>query len=325
VTGARADLPVCGITRFQERDLDLLLAEELRVTPGFGHFLMARFGLDGALEYPARMTTVSAVEDGTEIDVLARFDRRAGGVHVLMIEDKLDATERPDQLLRYQRRADNDLRLGRVAGASVLAVTPRAYRFAQMPEGARQIAIEDLAVWFRAEGGARAAYRASFLERCLPARGTQQRDARVMATEPHIRDWWDAVHTAVDAAFPGYFRHRTRYPVSVYFAPSTPGQADYLRVDFKGHRGEVDLAFRDLDPALLAATVAAIGDAPGRVVANGRSAALRIDGLEPFVIADGVAVIATRVLPAYRATHRLLEYWSRHRKRFDALYRDRGA
>lgn len=319
-----AAAPECGITRFQERDLDLLMAEELRVNPDFGRWVMAPFGLENALEFPATETTVSAVEDGTEIDVLARFARRDGGPHALMIEHKLDATERPEQLLRYRRRADNDLRLGRVAGVSILAVAPRWYRFAAMPEGARQLAIEDVAAWFRAAGDLRSAYRASVLERCLPARGAAARDARVAAIEPHVVAWWDAVHAAVEAEFPGYFRHRTRYPVSVYFAPATAGQADYLRVDFKGHKGEVDLAFRDLPADRLAALVAELGGAPGRVVANDRSAAIRIGGLEPFVIADGLAVIPSRVLPAYRATRRLLDYWFAHRARFDALCRDRA-
>lgn len=313
----------CGITRFQERDLDLLVAEELRVNPDFARWVLSPFGLGDALAFPAAHTTVSAVEDGTEIDVLARFTRRDGGVHALLIEHKLDATEMPGQLMRYHRRAENDLRLGRIDGYSILAITPRWYRFAEVPEGARPLAIEEIAGWFRAAAGPRAAYRASFLENCVPARGASGRDARVAATEPHIVAWWDAVHAAIEAEFPGYFRHRTRYPISVYFAPSTPGQADYLRVDFKGHKGEVDLAFRDVPAERLAALVADLGDAPGYVVANGRSAALRIDGLAPFLIADGQDVIASRVVPAYRATRRLLDYWSAHPAHFDALFRDR--
>lgn len=105
----RQTVPECGITRFQERDIDLLLAEELRVNADFGRFVMQSFGLDGRLRFPARLTTVSAVEDGTEVDVMALFDREAGGTHALLIENKINATEMPDQLMRYARRAANDV------------------------------------------------------------------------------------------------------------------------------------------------------------------------------------------------------------------------
>jgi hypothetical protein len=311
-------LPECGITRFQERDIDLLLAEELRVNADFGRFVMQPFGLDQSLRFPARATTVSAVEDGTEIDVRALFAHPSGGDHALMIETKIDAAEMPDQLQRYARRGANDIALGRVAGASVLAVTPRHYRFSRLPEGARQCAFEDIAQWFRTRGDPRSDYRASVLEQALPATSARLRDARTARRDPAIRAWWDAVHQAVDAAWPGYFHHRTRYPQSVYFAPATAGQAAYLRVDFKGHKGEVDLAFKGVEPARLVTALDGLPRAPGRLVANGRSSALRIDGLAPFVISDGLAVIAPRVLPAYAAARQLLEFWRLHRTRFDS-------
>lgn len=203
-------------------------------------------------------------------------------------------------------------------------MTSRHYRFSAVPQGACQIAFEDLSAWFRAQSGPRAAYRASVFEQALPATGARARDARVAARDPQISAWWDAVHTAVEAAYPGYFQHRTRYPASVYFAPATAGQASNLRVDFKGHKGEVDLAFKDLDPQLLSSALADLPPPPGRLVTNGRSVALRIDGLAPFVISDGFAAIGPRVLPAYAAARQLLEFWRTHRARFDILYNGGG-
>jgi len=51
-----------------------------------------------------------------------------------------------------------------------------------------------------------------------------------------------------------------------------------------------------------------------------REAAIRIDGLPKFTSADGLAVIEDRVLPAYEATHALLEFWKRHKARLRTAF-----
>jgi hypothetical protein len=53
---------------------------------------------------------------------------------------------------------------------------------------------------------------------------------------------------------------------------------------------------------VLGSKVSSMDDLPGHVVSNGRSSAIRIAGLEPFVISDGFEVIDTKV----RAAHNLL-------------------
>jgi hypothetical protein len=60
-------------------------------------------------------------------------------------------------------------------------------------------------------------------------------------------------------------------------------------------------------------------DLPGQIVSNGKSSAIQIAGLEPFVISDGFAIIEIKVRAAYQATHDLLTYWKRHRESFDLL------
>jgi len=155
--------------------------------------------------------------------------------------------------------------------------------------------------------------------RALPIRTPAARDAHVIETAPYIREWWDKVYSMLEREYPGFFYHETRYPRSVYFAPKTPGQAGYLRVDFKGHKGEVDLAFKNISAAALTEQVATMGDLPGHVIANGKSAAIQIAGLEPFVISDGFDIIETKVRAAYQAAHTLLTFWEKNRATFDQL------
>jgi len=65
----------------------------------------------------------------------------------------------------------------------------------------------------------------------------------------------------------------------VYFAPATPGQGRYLRLDFKGHKGEVDLAFKNIPAAALSLQVSNMDGLPGQIVENGKSSAIQIVGL----------------------------------------------
>jgi hypothetical protein len=123
----------------------------------------------------------------------------------------------------------------------------------------------------------------------------------------------------LEREFPSFFIHKTRYPRSVYFAPETPGQARYLRVDFKGHKGEVDLAFKNIPATALRQRTTQMENLPGQIVSNGKSSAIQVAGLEPFVISDGFGIIETKVRAAYQAAHALLTFWSTNRASFDAL------
>ncbi len=129
----------------------------------------------------------------------------------------------------------------------------------------------------------------------------------------------------LEEEFPNYFVHRTRYPRSVYFAPSTRGQAGYLRLDLKGHKGEVDLSFKNISYQHLLDEVGHIPSLPGVLIENERSTAIRISGLDPFVISDGMSIIGTRVRAAYAAAHGLLSFAAAHRSRLDRLAVERDA
>jgi hypothetical protein len=310
---------VCGINKFLERDIDMLVAEELRVNAEFGRWVMARFGTSAELVFPATTTNVSVVEDGSEADVVATFRTKSGLAHRLFIENKIDATLMPEQLERYVRRGDGEVRRKIVASFSVLFLTPSTYLSTKLPDRVKQISFEEAAQELESRQDLRSQYRASLLMRALPIRTPAARDAHVVATDPYIREWWDRVYAMLERGFPGFFLHKTRYPRSVYFAPEMRGQARYLRVDFKGQKGEVDLAFKNVPAEALTQQVSNMDDLPGRIVSNGKSSAIQIAGLEAFVISDGFEIIETKVHAAYQAAHDLLTFWKRHRASFDLL------
>jgi len=319
-----ADEDLCGINKFVERDIDMLLAEEIRVNSDFSRWVLAKFDIAERFEHPAIMTNVSVVEDGSEADVIATFKTPSGDLHRLYVENKIDATLMPQQLERYVRRGEGEIRRGSVSGFSVLFVTPSSYRRTVLPPEVRQISFEEMAQHLRSSSDLRAGYRASLLSKAIPLASRGLRDANVSETDPYIKGWWDKVYEMLDREFPNFFIHKTLYPRSVYFAPETAGQGKYLRVDFKGHKGEVDLAFKNIPAEDLKVVLAKLEAVPGVLVPNGKSVALQISGLQPFVISDGYDVIDTKVRAAYQAAHDLLRFWERNQIAFDNVALSNG-
>lgn len=310
---------LCGIRRLYERDIDMLVAEELRLNIGFCDWILGHLDVPNGIVAPAHHTDVSVVDDGSEADVVATFQTFDGLLHRVFVENKIDASLMPKQLERYVRRGEGEVRLGRIATFSVLFFTPSNYLRSVLPPRVVQISFESAALMLRSQGDPRADYRASLLEQALPIRSTKARDAHVAQTEPYIKGWWDSVYAMLEQEFPGFFIHKTRYPRSVFFAPETLGQARYLRLDFKGHKGEVDLAFKNVPLEKLQEVLSTLTAPPGILVGNGKSAAIRIEGLDPFVISDGEAVVRTKVRRAYQAGYDLLSYWQINQSTFDAI------
>ncbi|MBN9543875.1 MAG: hypothetical protein J0I19_00260 [Alphaproteobacteria bacterium] len=159
---------VCGINKFVERDIDVLLAEELRVSPDFCAWIMGRFKLPQKLSFPAVSTSVSVAEGG-EADVVATFQASGNSRHRLFVVNRIDAVLLPEQLARYIRRGNEAARRQIVSGYSILFCTPSSYRVMALPAPVQQMSFEDVAEILLAQGDLRSRYRGSFFLRALPS------------------------------------------------------------------------------------------------------------------------------------------------------------
>ena len=84
----------------QERDIDLLLIEQLHVCRPFADWLTGRLSLSGAVVETARHS-VHREHGETDVLVIVRIgDERVA----VMIEDKIGAPMQPDQCGRYHLR-----------------------------------------------------------------------------------------------------------------------------------------------------------------------------------------------------------------------------
>lgn len=308
----------CKISRFVERDIDLFVAEEICTNPKFSEWFVNQGGGGFDCNHPAVSADISVVEDGSEADVSALFEDDDGNRYRLFVENKIAAQKMPEQLERYVRRASNEVDRGITDQFTIKFFTPGRYADKGFPEFVQHVSFEDAADFLIKTGfdDYRSKYRASLLRSAASSlRNLAQRDTHNAETQPFIKEWWDTVYARLEDRYPGYFIHKTQYPASVYFAPES---ADFprslLRLDFKGHKGEVDLALKTNSVDEVYSILLQTPSLPGSVIKNRKSVSIRIDGLPKFVISDGIVAIEESVMPAYDAAYVLMEYWKKNER-----------
>src|SRR3712207_610685 len=94
----------CEVRAFAERDVDVWLAEELRVNAPFAQWVAGRAGFHDEVEAPAIRTRVSVMGENGETDVEALYAMRSGERAAVLVENKIEHSLSADQLLRYINR-----------------------------------------------------------------------------------------------------------------------------------------------------------------------------------------------------------------------------
>ncbi len=146
----------------QERDIDLMLLEEMHCNPEFLAWIAERAGIPGGSLFLAHH---SVYRSNGETDVLALVNTPEGRV-ALMVEDKIGAEMQPRQAERYHERgaalcADSSLKLYRT-----LLCAPEGYlRGIQSSDWHATLSFENIAQWFGEQDDARARWRRDTLVR----------------------------------------------------------------------------------------------------------------------------------------------------------------
>ena len=89
-----------------ERDIDLLIIEELITSASFGAWFMQQMGNDAHNFGNATVFhSLRRMSNRREIDITLEMTT-GGARHLYLIENKLDAQEQPDQAASYREEAD---------------------------------------------------------------------------------------------------------------------------------------------------------------------------------------------------------------------------
>ncbi|MBW7920730.1 MAG: hypothetical protein H3C51_01365 [Rubellimicrobium sp.] len=225
--------------RMMERDLDLVILEELYSDTGFARWFAEKAGLGEASFRDARHSVFSIANGRRgETDVLANFDT-SSGVTVVLVEDKIAAQFADKQADRYQERAKDIIESGDASQSVVLLVAPRGY-LSGVPKDDpwdMRLAIEDLVEWFDSYGNFRGKWRAESLRECLAGVSFNASADKKVVYE-FARNLSD--YLSVDG---GGFSHRPTGD-KWGFSLEWRGRPSDVLLQWKNGKGKVDLTFQ---------------------------------------------------------------------------------
>ena len=107
-----------------ERDMDLLILEELVSSKEVAKLFLSRVGMEAAEPVFAEISQTTVEWGESDIVVVFAAENKK---HAFLIEDKIDAIAMPRQCDRYFKRGDNGVRMGEYDNYSVFIVAPERY------------------------------------------------------------------------------------------------------------------------------------------------------------------------------------------------------
>jgi hypothetical protein len=304
----------CEIVWFAERDIDVWLAEELRLNSKFSRWFLNRVGAGQDVAAPAYRTRISVCQ-GRETDVEALFRAPDGATFAILVEDKIKADFQPKQMEDYVTRGELGVKDGRWREYAIVVFAP-AYRtpFSGLPESVITIKFEEAADELSSQNDSRLQYRAAFLSRAARPYVFIAENENQYATQ-----WWVAVNELVRAKYGDFFRPQVPRKTT-YVNPRSAEQASYLRVDLKGDRGDVALSFSNFSEDQLRSFLTTHPDVKGIEVVKKntwKDPVLQISNLKKFEISDDLTIAKDNILAAYDAAYRLLKLWKENKAYFD--------
>lgn len=308
-----------AVERKYERDIDLLLAEELAVNPAFGVWLRSKTKFVGQTAEVADVF-VSKADNLGESDLIALYESADGSRFALMIEEKIDAPLQPDQAGRYRLRAQREIKMGAYSAYAVILCAPQYYiaKSARAAEFDAAIPFEDIAAFLRhGDPSRRADYRATFLETAARRRSNNW----VREVDATTEAFWEAAYLMATRDFPVLEMKRlkvTKDSTWINFRPADmPTLPKRIYVSVKGDRGQMDLTFSGTRAYLFGERIADLLEAGMTVHQTSASTAVRleVDGFHP---SDGVEDGLVRVRAAFEACARLIRFYRTNRAALDA-------
>ncbi len=226
-----------------ERDIDLLVLEEIHVSEAFRRFLFEK-AIALPAEYSKFQGAWHSVPHATgESDLEADFITKDGQHFRLLIENKINAVFQPSQEVRYGERSQAYVGGGECAACHTLLMAPQTYLEGRPELEAFDgtLTYEELQAWFRDAGdlGERGRYRQSVITAAIEQ---ARRGWPLVVDDPTNRFWNDYWQFAQKHAPELNMPRPTPKPegsVWVYFPMTDVSPA--LKLVHKLPREEVDL------------------------------------------------------------------------------------
>ena len=165
-----------------ERDIDLLLLEELSVSENFRKMFTTLIFGERAYNVYIRVWHSIIISNLGESDLIFRFEDINGLNVAILIENKIDSTPMPDQGLRYHLRGEEGIKKGEWNAFKTCIIAPKKYLVSVKDTECydSHISYEEIHSYFTSEGinDDRLAYKARIISQAIQKnrRGYQPTD-----------------------------------------------------------------------------------------------------------------------------------------------------
>lgn len=150
-----------------ERDVDLLLLEELLVSEPFAIWFVSAIK-----QQPSSITIIGAwhsVSDALlgESDLIIKFTSEAGVIEAILLENKIDAIAQTEQGYRYNMRGVKGITQNEWAAFITCLLAPQSYLDRNTEPYDVEISYEQVIAFFQKNADIRSQYRAAFLQEAV--------------------------------------------------------------------------------------------------------------------------------------------------------------
>lgn len=236
------NVPAIGISGVCERDIDLLLVEEIAASGGFARWFLGEIGISKRSRVIAVNHSVGTASGESDIEIILKADGKAIKI---LVEDKLDAPFQREQPERYRQRANGYLRSGRFSEVRTVIVAPEEYLRSSRAAVAfdRHVSIEAILSHLEKDTGLgeRARYKCALLRRSIERGNTGWRMVPDKAVSSFWQQYWElanAIATDLRMKRPS---EKPAASAFVYFRPvALPSR---VKLVHKLTHGRVDLQF----------------------------------------------------------------------------------
>lgn len=233
-----------------ERDIDMLILEEVVSSQEFANIFFAKVGLSNA-------TIVSVEHSKTDIELgesdITIIVQIADKKHCLLIEDKIDAVAQPEQCKRYFQRGELGIKTEEYDSFDVFIVAPEKYLIhdEEASKYPNKVSYEEMVAYFKNKIDIRSKFKLTQLEQAIYSQKSGYKVVEVSS----VTDFWNKYIDYQEEFYPQLISVNNRGPKGARSTwPTYKTVHKEVTIVHKTEKGYVDLSFRgayDKIPALV--------------------------------------------------------------------------
>ncbi len=227
------------IEAVQERDIDLLLLEEITVSVEFREWIVKQITGEKIKKFVEPKHSVS--DSNSEFDIVLIFISESGKKHALLIEDKIGAMAQKNQPQRYSKRGDEGVVNREWDVFKTCIIAPERYlkNNKEAKEYSSQISYEAIGKWFLEHKSERYDFKNRMIKEAIE----QNRRGYTKIPDEKTTDFHKKYYVHVKNNCPELEMREPRSSPAgqswIYFSPRILKKKMYIV--HKGDRGVVDL------------------------------------------------------------------------------------